>query len=216
MYALILFYHATAHWLQPTRPLQKFIAVKILIFFTFWQSVGVSLLVQYKVIIDIGSYKTADIAVAIQNYVICFELIFFALYLVCSAFPLQDIHVIEPQAAEGEIHENQTLLDHSYKQPGNYYDKYYSGTFSDTSTTTADLFQAHNDSNAAGIPRHRDSLCTRLGQVFDLRDVVADLTELSDSTGMGDVCGCLLSSLLSAVRCLCQGLHSCFPTPAAE
>lgn len=37
LYALILFYHATAHLLRPFSPLFKFAAVKGIIFFSFWQ-----------------------------------------------------------------------------------------------------------------------------------------------------------------------------------
>ena len=37
LYALLLFYHATAHLLKPFSPLFKFAAVKGIIFFSFWQ-----------------------------------------------------------------------------------------------------------------------------------------------------------------------------------
>ena len=50
LYCLIFFYYATKNELGPIRPVGKFVAVKALVFFTWWQSVGISMLYQMDLI----------------------------------------------------------------------------------------------------------------------------------------------------------------------
>lgn len=46
LYCLIFFYYATKNELSPIRPVGKFLSVKALVFFTWWQSVCISMLYQ--------------------------------------------------------------------------------------------------------------------------------------------------------------------------
>eukprot|EP01052_Picozoa_sp_SAG31_P008305 SAG31_NODE_417_length_15907_cov_6.901759_8_plen_438_part_00 len=50
LYSLILFYHGTSQLLAPLRPLNKFLSIKLVIFFTFWQSVTLSILNHFDVL----------------------------------------------------------------------------------------------------------------------------------------------------------------------
>lgn len=77
LYCLILFYYALQSELSPIRPVGKFLSVKALIFFTWWQSVGISLLFQIGWISEYqdGQEWTAeDVAKGIQDYLICVEM----------------------------------------------------------------------------------------------------------------------------------------------
>ena len=50
LYCLIFFYYATKNELGPINPVGKFLAVKALVFFTWWQSLGIAILYQYNLI----------------------------------------------------------------------------------------------------------------------------------------------------------------------
>jgi hypothetical protein len=50
LYCLIFFYYATKNELSPIRPVGKFLAVKALVFFTWWQSLGIAILYQMDLI----------------------------------------------------------------------------------------------------------------------------------------------------------------------
>eukprot|EP00894_Picocystis_sp_ML_P001603 jgi/Pico_ML_1/52120/g2880.t1 len=47
LYCLIMFYYAAKEDLHPVRPIPKFICVKMVVFFTFWQSVCIALLIRF-------------------------------------------------------------------------------------------------------------------------------------------------------------------------
>ncbi|GMI47325.1 hypothetical protein TrCOL_g3061 [Triparma columacea] len=75
LYCLAFFYFATKNELSHIRPVGKFMCVKALIFFTWWQSVGVSVLFSMGLIPDAGTQWTKeDVAKGIQDYLICVEM----------------------------------------------------------------------------------------------------------------------------------------------
>jgi hypothetical protein len=89
LYILVLFYQATKAHLQPIRPLHKFMCVKAVIFFTWWQSVAIALLVEWGVVTETATYTEDDIASGLQNLLICVEM-FFAALLHRAAFSHTD------------------------------------------------------------------------------------------------------------------------------
>jgi hypothetical protein len=85
LYCLALFYHGTCDALLPMKPLPKFLAIKMIIFFTFWQSMLITMLELAGVINaswNIGCPKcwtAKEIASALQDFIICIEMLFFAI-----------------------------------------------------------------------------------------------------------------------------------------
>ncbi|XP_055642060.1 transmembrane protein 184C [Toxorhynchites rutilus septentrionalis] len=83
MYCLVLFYRANKHELKPMGPFAKFLCIKAVIFFSFFQSVIIYFLVYYGFIKDIfGSEPNEDMRLLsskLQNFLICIEMFVAAL-----------------------------------------------------------------------------------------------------------------------------------------
>lgn len=109
MYFLVLFYHVTQIELKPFNPVSKFLCIKLVIMFAFWQGIIVALLGWFGVLnednINLGKNWTseeeigmsiflprpetsqkADVTAslffpgtALQNLMICIEMLFVAL-----------------------------------------------------------------------------------------------------------------------------------------
>lgn len=75
MYCLLLFYTVCSELLKPFRPVPKFVCVKAIIFFSFWQGVVLSVLVSVGVITDVGDWSPHEISTALQNFIICIEMV---------------------------------------------------------------------------------------------------------------------------------------------
>ncbi|QDZ22141.1 subunit alpha of organic solute transporter [Chloropicon primus] len=80
LYGLIIFYLAAQDLLRPYNPVMKFVLIKGVIFFTFWQGFVLSLLT------SIGVVESAEAATEIQNCLICVEM-FAAAIGTLYAFP---------------------------------------------------------------------------------------------------------------------------------
>lgn len=79
LYDLALFWVCMTQDLQPFRPMPKFLCIKGIIFASWWQGFFLSILVALGVIPSVGNGYTADnLAAAIQDALICFEMPFFA------------------------------------------------------------------------------------------------------------------------------------------
>ncbi|KAI8391782.1 organic solute transporter Ostalpha-domain-containing protein [Radiomyces spectabilis] len=72
LWCLMVFFYATKKDLVGFRPFPKFLCVKAIIFFSFWQSVIIALLASAGIIPDDGS---EHISVAIQDFLICLEMV---------------------------------------------------------------------------------------------------------------------------------------------
>ncbi|KEG10027.1 putative transmembrane protein 184A [Trypanosoma grayi] len=72
--ALVYFYFATKAYMQVYSPTVKFLAIKAVVFLTFWQGVLLSVLVFYNVIPDTHLFSAKEFAAALQNILICLEM----------------------------------------------------------------------------------------------------------------------------------------------
>jgi len=85
MYFLILFYHVVQKELKPFNPVSKFLCIKIVIMFAFWQGILISLLGYLGVLneqnVSLGKDWTSEeeIGTALQNLIICIEMFFVAI-----------------------------------------------------------------------------------------------------------------------------------------
>ncbi|EGC30239.1 hypothetical protein DICPUDRAFT_50859 [Dictyostelium purpureum] len=83
LYYLVLFYKATEEELKPFKPLGKFLCIKSIIFFAFWQGVAISFLVYFGVISAVQNWSVESISSALQDFITCIEMVILA---VCHHF----------------------------------------------------------------------------------------------------------------------------------
>jgi len=76
LYFLVLFYEATKGILNPFKPISKFLCIKAVIFFSFWQSVAIAVMVHFNLVIEAkGDWTVSDVSTAAQNFIICIEML---------------------------------------------------------------------------------------------------------------------------------------------
>jgi len=80
LYALAMFWVCMSQDLQPFRPMPKFLCIKGIIFASYWQGFFLSILVWLGAIPDdVPGYNPDNLAAAIQDALICFEMPLFAM-----------------------------------------------------------------------------------------------------------------------------------------
>ena len=98
LYVLMLFYVATHDELKPLQPLRKFVTIKLVVFFSFWQGLGITLLSALGILrpTQLRTYsEKADFTGGLQDFVICLEMFFAAVGFAWS-FPPRDYMTGEP------------------------------------------------------------------------------------------------------------------------
>ncbi|EDW03122.1 GH10663 [Drosophila grimshawi] len=97
MYCLVLFYRANKEDLKPMKPIPKFLCIKAVVFFSFFQGVLLNVLVYYKIIEHIfGDVGDDNLASVLQNFLICIEMFIAAIAHIYS-FPHHPFHINSPQ-----------------------------------------------------------------------------------------------------------------------
>jgi hypothetical protein len=91
MYCLVLFYYALKDELKGLNPVPKFIVVKAVVFFTFWQFVLLSLLAKLGILHETENYSEDRLTAALQDFIVCIEMCFAALAH-HAAFNYQQFH----------------------------------------------------------------------------------------------------------------------------
>lgn len=79
LYYLVLFYEATKEDLKEHRPIAKFLVIKSIIFFSFWQGVLIAVLAHFGVITATQYWTVDNISRGLQDFIICIEMFFIAI-----------------------------------------------------------------------------------------------------------------------------------------
>ncbi|KAH8077725.1 organic solute transporter Ostalpha-domain-containing protein [Cristinia sonorae] len=80
LYCLAMFWMCVNDDLKPFRPMPKFLCVKGILFFSFWQSIFISILVAAGAITKLGPYTDAEhISLGLTDCLICLEMPIFAI-----------------------------------------------------------------------------------------------------------------------------------------
>ncbi len=74
LYGLVMFYHAAFEVIEDHRPLPKFISVKAVVFFSFWQGVAIQIAIRLGLLMDVEGVSVTEQATGLQDILICFEM----------------------------------------------------------------------------------------------------------------------------------------------
>ncbi len=74
LYGLVMFYHAAHELLEPYDPLPKFISVKAVVFFSFWQGFAIQLAIRVGLLHDVQGVTATEQATGLQDILICLEM----------------------------------------------------------------------------------------------------------------------------------------------
>jgi len=74
LYCLVLFYMTTREELQGLKPVPKFLCIKAIIFFSFWQGVIINFISWFGAFHKVGSWSAEQITTGLQDFIICVEM----------------------------------------------------------------------------------------------------------------------------------------------
>ncbi|THG96044.1 hypothetical protein EW026_g5723 [Hermanssonia centrifuga] len=96
LYCLAIFWMCVSEDLKPFRPMPKFLCVKGILFFSFWQSIIISILVAAGVIRKLGPYTDNEhISLALTDALVCLEMPLFA---IAHQYAFSTVDFVDPQA----------------------------------------------------------------------------------------------------------------------
>lgn len=170
LYTLIFFYYATKTELSPIRPVGKFLSVKALVFFTWWQSVLISVVYQMGMIPNYRKdWTPEDVAKGIQDYLICVEM--FAAAIVHSfVFPhteysvdvvdarLRALNSAKPSRSGGEYVVGRKRLGRNKLHSQHFYTRYWKESqYDDSSSKNSNLTAEIKGTDNATTQEYLDS-----------------------------------------------------------
>lgn len=80
LYCLVWFYMVSAKELTPFKPVAKFLVVKSVVFFTFWQSIALAFAVHWGWVHDVHEFSVGEVQIAIQDFCIVIEMFIAAVF----------------------------------------------------------------------------------------------------------------------------------------
>ena len=93
LYSLFMFYHCSHRELITMRPFMKFFCLKMVIFFCWWQALGIGLLVKLGHINGAGGHSVQEVADLIQDLLISMEMLVAAIAFFIS-FPISEFATV--------------------------------------------------------------------------------------------------------------------------
>lgn len=126
LYCLVkLFYAINEELCNPInwKPLGKFLCIKGVVFFTWWQGVIIFYLRAHGVIADVGDWSSDEVANGLIDYAICIEMVFFA---IAHSFSFSYKEYL-PARFESEASESQPL-PRTLQHPMSPQDAFWSST----------------------------------------------------------------------------------------
>lgn len=115
LYCLVKFYHATSENLRHPvnwHPMGKFLCIKGVVFFTWWQGALIAALKNKGLIKNIGKWDKDDVANGLQDYLICIEMFCFA---IAHAFTFTHTEYLPNR--EGGDHNTSSNSNNSSRDP---------------------------------------------------------------------------------------------------
>jgi len=103
MYCLVLFYFLMEEDLKPHKPIAKFLCVKAILFFSFWQGVIIAVFSYFNLIPNsVGDWTQENISRGFQDFIICIEMAILAIAhgYVFSADEYGEINLWESTSAK--------------------------------------------------------------------------------------------------------------------
>uniref|UniRef100_A0A0G4GFV6 Transmembrane protein 184C n=1 Tax=Chromera velia CCMP2878 TaxID=1169474 RepID=A0A0G4GFV6_9ALVE len=111
MYALVQFYVMTEELLQPFRPLAKFLCIKFVVFFGFWQQIFLFLLLRLGLIPAVDGFSAPIVTTKIHESLLCVEMVLAAIFHT-RAFPVdQMLGIRQSLGVNGEEEEPEVTGD---------------------------------------------------------------------------------------------------------
>jgi len=95
LYCLVVFYIELKKELMSLNPLGKFLVVKAVVFFSWWQQIIVTFLVEVDMIPPVLEYTSEDVAKGLQNLLVVIEMFVYAICL-HNFFPYTDFRAGGP------------------------------------------------------------------------------------------------------------------------
>lgn len=74
LYTLAWLYILMKQELKPYKPVPKFVVVKAVVFFTFWQSVAISFAAKVKILTATTNFDVGKLEVGLQDFLVCLEM----------------------------------------------------------------------------------------------------------------------------------------------
>jgi len=107
LYCLVLFYYATKEELAPWRPVGKFLSVKTVVFFTWWQSLLLNIVtLPFQDQEETGHWTNNEISKGLQDYCICIEMLFASIAF-NYAFTYKDYQIVKIKHDDDQIQKEQ-------------------------------------------------------------------------------------------------------------